>query len=126
MTKKILIVDDEPDAVGLLSIRLKSNGYDVISALDGEACLKKAVEEKPDLIILDILMPKINGFEVCKRLKERDETKDIPVIMLTALAKEQDVSKGLEEGADCFITKPFNSADLLDEIKTALTEKDKS
>jgi len=123
MGKKILIVDDEPDAVELLSIRLKSNGYDVISALDGKACLKKAVEEKPDLVILDILLPKINGFEVCKRLKERDETKDIPVIMLTALAKEQDLSKGLEEGVDCFITKPFNPEDLLCEIKTVLTEK---
>ncbi len=75
----------------------------------------------PDLIILDILMPKINGFELCKRLKENQITKDMPVIMLTALAREQDLSKGLKEGADCFITKPFNSVDLLFEIKTALT-----
>jgi DNA-binding response OmpR family regulator len=66
-------------------------------------------------------MPKINGFEVCKRLKENQFTKDIPVIMLTALARELDLSKGLKEGADCFTTKPFNSVDLLSEIKTALT-----
>ena len=126
MPKKILVVDDELDAVELLSIRLKSSGYDVISALDGNACFKKASEEKPDLIILDILMPKINGFEVCKRLKERNETKDIPVIMLTALTKEQDLSKGLEQCADCFITKPFNPEDLLYEIKSALSPKDRS
>ena len=121
MKKKILVVDDEPDFVEFLSIRLKSSGYDVISASDGESGLKKAQKEKPDLIILDILMPKINGFELCKRLKENEFTKDMPVIMLTALAREQDLSKGLKEGADCFITKPFNSADLLYEIKTALT-----
>jgi len=123
MKKKILVVDDEPDFIEFLSIRLKSSGYDVISASDGESGLKKAQKEKPDLIILDILMPKINGFELCKRLKENELTKDMPVIMLTALAQEKDLSKGLEEGADCFITKPFNSLDLLYEIKTALTEK---
>ncbi len=121
MKKKVLVVDDEPDFVEFLSIRLKSNGYDVISASNGESGLRKAQEEKPDLIILDVLMPKINGFEVCKRLKESEITKDIPVIMLTALARDQDLSKGLQEGADCFLTKPFNSVDLLSEIKTVLT-----
>jgi DNA-binding response OmpR family regulator len=126
MTKKILVVDDEPDFVEFLSIRLESSGYDVISASDGESGLKKAQKEKPDLIILDILMPKINGFELCKRLKENELTKDMPVIMLTALTREQALSKGLKEGADCFITKPFNPVDLLDEIKTALTKKNKS
>ena len=118
--KKILVVDDEPDAVGLLSIRLKSNGYDVISALDGKSCLKKAVEEKPDLIILDILMPKINGFEVCKRLKERDETKDIPVIMLTAKDSDTDKVIGRVIGANYYIAKPFDSEVLLVKIKELL------
>jgi len=123
MRKKILIVDDEPDFVQLLSIRLKSSGYDVISASDGENGLKKAQEEKPDLVILDVLMPKINGFELCKRFKENESTKDVPLIMLTALAQEHDLSKGLQEGVDCFITKPFNAVDLLQEIETAMQDK---
>ncbi len=122
MKKKILIVDDEPDFVEFLSIRLKSCDYDVISAADGESGLKKAQEEKPDLIILDVLMPTMNGFEMCKRLKENELTKNMPVVMLTALAQERDLAKGLKEGADCFITKPFSAVDLLYEIKTAMKE----
>ena len=118
--KKILVVDDEPDTVKLLSIRLKSNGYDVISVLDGTACLEKAVEEKPDLIILDILMPKINGYEVCKCLKERDDTKDIPVIMLTAKDSDTDRIIGRVIGANYYITKPFESEVLLVKIKELL------
>ncbi len=123
MEKKILIVDDEPDFVQLLSIRLKSNGYDVISASDGESGLKKAQAEKPDLVILDALMPKINGFELCKRFRENESTKDVPLIMLTALAQERDLSKGIKGGADCFITKPFNAVDLLHEIETVMQDK---
>ncbi len=123
MSKKILVVDDEPNIVKLIASRLRNNGYDVISALDGEDGLKKAITEKPDLILLDIIMPGLNGFEVCKRLKENELTKEIPVIMLTALAEEKDLSKGLEEGASCFITKPFSAVDLLHEIKTAMQDK---
>ena len=123
MKKKILVVDDEPDFVDLLGVRLQDSGYEVISASDGASGLKKAQEEKPSLIILDILMPKINGFELCKRLKENKLTKDIPVIMLTALAQEQDLTKGVKEGEDCFITKPFNSTDLIYEIEKAFTKK---
>jgi DNA-binding response OmpR family regulator len=122
MSKKILIVDDEPDLVKLLSMRLKGCDYEVISASDGESGIKKAQKEKPDLIILDILMPRMNGFEMCKRLKENELTKNMPVIMLTSLAQERDLAKGLKEGADCFITKPFSSVDLLCEIKTAMQE----
>ena len=122
MKKKILIVDDETDIIKLLSMRLKSCDYDVISASDGESGLKKAQKEKPDLIILDVLMPKMNGFEICKRLKENELTKNMPVIMLTALAQERDLAKGLKEGADCFITKPFSTVDLLCEIKLAMQE----
>jgi DNA-binding response OmpR family regulator len=123
MAKKILVVDDEPNTVKLLESRLKSNGYDVISALDGNSCLKKAVAEKPDLVLLDIIMPGLNGFEVCKRLKENEQTKDIPVIMLTALTGEKDFFKSLEEGASYFITKPFSAADLLHAINTATQDK---
>jgi len=120
MPKKILVVDDEPNIIKVLKSRLSHSGYDVITAVDGRTSLKKAKDEKPDLILLDILLPGLNGFEVCKRLKKDKETKDIPIIMLTSLAQERDLSKGLEEGASCFITKPFNPADLLTEIKTAM------
>jgi DNA-binding response OmpR family regulator len=123
LAKKILVVDDEPNIVTLLASRLRNSGYDVVSALGGESGLNKAITEKPDLILLDIMMRGLNGFEVCKRLKENDETKDIPVIILTALAEEKDLSKGLEEGANCFITKPFSAVDLLREIKTAMQDK---
>ena len=123
MAKKILIVDDDPIILRLLASRLKNSGYDVVSAIDGESGLKKAIAKKPDLVLLDIIMPGLNGFEVCKRLKENDKTKDIPVIMLTALAGEKDLSKSLEEGADCFITKPFSAVDLLHEIKTSMQDK---
>ncbi len=119
------MVDDKQEMVGLLKIRLESSGYEVISALDGESCLKKATEKKPSLIILDILLPDINGFEVCRRLKRNDKTKNIPIIMLTALSTDRDLSKGLEEGADCFITKPFNPADLLSEIGIAIDKRSK-
>ncbi|MFO7979629.1 MAG: response regulator [Candidatus Aminicenantes bacterium] len=122
MAKKILIVDDDPEILRLLASRLKNSGYDVVSASDGESGLKKAITKKPDLVLLDIIMPGLNGFEVCKRLKENDKTKLIPVIMLTALAGEKDLSKGLEEGAVCFITKPFSAEDLLHKIKTAMQD----
>ena len=123
MAKKILLVDDDPVILRLLASRLKNSGYGVVSASDGESGLKKAIAKKPDLVLLDIIMPGLNGFEVCKRLKENDKTKDIPVIMLTALAGENDLSKSLEEGADCFITKPFRAVDLLHEIKTIMQNK---
>jgi DNA-binding response OmpR family regulator len=123
MAKRILVVDDDPIILRLLASRLKNSGYDVVSAIDGESGLKKAIAKKPDLVLLDIIMPGLNGFEVCKRLKENDKTKDIPVIMLTALAGENDLSKSLEEGADCFITKPFRAVDLLHEIKTIMQNK---
>ena len=119
--KKILVVDDEPDVVELLESRLRSGGYEVVTASNGEECLEKAVKHNPDLILLDILMPKLNGFETCKRLKENDKTKDTPVIMLTSLAQEKDLSKGLERGVCCFITKPFNPEDLLFEVQSAVT-----
>jgi len=120
MPKKILVVDDEPNIIKVLESRLSHSGYDIITAVDGKTCLKKAKDEKPDLILLDIILPGLNGFEVCKHLKKDKETKDIPIIMLTSLAGEKDLSKGLEEGASCFITKPFNPVDLLYEIKTAM------
>ena len=122
MKKKVLIVDDDPIIIEVLSVRLKMTGFEVLSAANGKEGLEKANREHPDLIILDVIMPEMNGFETCRHLKEDPKTKDIPVIMLTSLSKEKDLEKGLEKGADCFITKPFNSADLMFEIKTAMGE----
>ncbi|MFC1514411.1 response regulator [Candidatus Omnitrophota bacterium] len=120
MTKKILVVDDEPSIVDLLGAMLAKSGYEVISALDGKSCLKKAESQKPDLIILDVVMPELDGFAVLDLLKKNQATKKIPVILLTALLKEDDLTKGLKEGANCFISKPFSIIDVLEEIKSAL------
>jgi len=120
MEKKILVVDDEQDNVTLITSRLNAHQYQTISALDGESCIKKAIQEKPDLIMLDIVMPGLSGFEVARQLKKDERTKNIPIIMLTALAQEKDLSEGLEAGAVCFISKPFNPVDLITEVEQAL------
>ncbi len=113
--KKILIVEDEKDMVTGLKFNLEARDYVVIAAYDGEAGCKKAVEEKPDLVILDLMLPKLNGYEVCKRLKK--EVPDIPIIMLTAKSQEAEIVTGLEFGADDYITKPFSVLELLARIK---------
>jgi CheY-like chemotaxis protein len=120
MEKKILVVDDERDNVTLITSRLNANKYQTVSASDGKGCIKKAIEEKPDLIILDIIMPGLSGFEVARQLKKDERTKNIPIIMLTALAQEKDLSEGIEAGAVCFISKPFNPVDLITEVEQAL------
>ena len=120
MAKKILVVDDEPYMLEILQARLESNGYSVITAINGEDCLKKAGEDKPDLVLMDILLPGMSGFEVAKRLKENDLTKNIPIIMVTALIGEDAIAKGLKSGATYFISKPFDSQELLTEIKTVI------
>lgn len=119
MAKKVMVVDDEPFILKMIEARLRSNGYEVITAEDGETCLKKVGEEKPDVILLDIIMPGLSGFEVCARLKENHSTKDIPVVMLTALAQKKDMSRGLDVGAKFFVTKPYDPEDLLYKIKKA-------
>jgi DNA-binding response OmpR family regulator len=117
MGKKILIVDDEPDAIEMLKMRLLNSGYDVTYVYDGKGCLEKAISERPNLIILDVLLPGVNGFEICKRLKENIETKNIPVIILTALVGSDIAAQGLDKGAAYFVSKPFNPDELLDKIK---------
>jgi DNA-binding response OmpR family regulator len=114
---KILIVDDEADLVETLSFRLEAAGYEVIKAFDGIEGLDKARSTSPDLIILDVMMPKMDGYHVCRMLKFDDRFKEIPIIMLTARGQEQDKHTGKEVHADCFITKPFESAELMAKIK---------
>jgi len=120
MAKKILVVDDERDALKMLRIRLEKNGYAVIGAVSGEECLEKAVREKPDLILLDVLLPKLSGFTVCEILKQNAGTRDIPVIMLTALIGESVKKRGSESGAKYLLSKPYDTKDLLWVIENAL------
>ena len=118
---RILIADDAPDVVELLRKRLRHEGYDTIEACDGEECLELAREHKPDLIILDVMMPKLDGFEVCRRLKANRRTAYIPVLMLTAKGEVESKVKGLDAGAQDYVAKPFNYAELSARIKSLLT-----
>ena len=111
---KILIVEDEHDMVEGLKFNLEARNYNVITAYDGETGCQKALTEKPDLVILDIMLPKLNGFEVCKILKK--QIPDLPIIMLTAKSQEAEIVTGLELGADDYITKPFSVLELLARI----------
>jgi signal transduction histidine kinase len=118
---KILVVDDNPDNVELLAKRLKSLGYRTCEAYDGEEALAQVVREEPDLIILDVMMPKLDGFEVCRRLKTGGRTRLIPVIMLTAKREMPDKIKGLDTGADDYVTKPFNPQELTARVRSLLS-----
>ena len=118
--KKILVVDDEPDVVSLLDLMLKGQGYSVIVAVDGQEALEKARSEKPDLILLDIMLPRIDGYKVARMLKFDEKYSQIPIIMLTAKVQEKDRQMGMETGADEYITKPFDVTALLAKIKEIL------
>ncbi len=121
MTKaKILIIEDDRDIVEMLKYNLKDQGYETISALDGNEGLKLTKKEQPDLIILDIMLPFIDGFEVCRTLKKDQMTANIPIIILSAKSQETDKVVGLELGADDYVTKPFSPRELLARIKTML------
>ena len=116
--KKILIIEDEKDLVTGLRFNLEARDYKVSAAYDGEDGYRKALDEHPDLVILDIMLPKLNGFEVCKRMKKK--VPEIPIIMLTAKSQESEIITGLELGADDYITKPFSVLELIARIKTVL------
>ena len=117
---RILVVDDEIYIVHILDFSLGMEGYEVLTALDGEQALEKARAEKPDLIVLDIMMPKLDGYETCKRLKADAETKDVPVILLSAKGRNVDQKVGFEVGADDYITKPFIPRKLVERINAIL------
>src|SRR5438445_6904457 len=117
---RILVVDDEPDAVELVEFNLKSAGYEVVTASDGSEALKKAKACSPDLIVLDLMLPEVDGLEVCKILRRDPATSGIPILMLTARAAEMDRVIGLELGADDYVTKPFSPRELLLRIKKLL------
>ncbi|MFA4844512.1 MAG: response regulator [Candidatus Margulisiibacteriota bacterium] len=122
--KKILVVDDELDVVSLLTLMLESQGYAVIKAADGQAALEKARGENPDLILLDVMLPKMDGYTVARMLKFDENYSHIPIIMLTAKIQELDKATGLEMGAGDYLTKPFDAAVLLAKVRERLEKKD--
>lgn len=120
--KKILLVEDESDLAYTIKIRLENNGYDVVTSGDGYDALKKAKEEKPDLIILDVMLPKIDGYKVCRMLKFDDKYKHIHIIIFTARADDSSRKIAGEVKADAYITKPFEPETLLSTIKGLIGE----
>ena len=117
---KILEVEDEPNQVELIEFNLNSQGYEVVVARDGEEALNLAAEENPDLILLDWMLPKVSGIEVCRQLRRSKMTREIPIVMLTARSEESDKIRGLDIGADDYITKPYSIKELLARVRAAM------
>lgn len=120
MTKKILIADDEPSIVAAVEFLLQRGGYEVHVARNGEEALELVESNHPDLVLLDVMMPLKSGYEVCTRIRERDDWRNIKVIMLSAKGRDAEVTRGLSLGADVYITKPFSTRDLMAKIKSLL------
>lgn len=120
---RVLIADDNPQGVELLEAYLSDTDYEIATAADGEETLRKVQQFKPDLILLDIMMPKISGFEVCKRLRANAETADIVVLMITALDQPSDWERAVEAGTNDFLTKPINKTELLLRARSALQSR---
>jgi len=118
--RKILVVDDEPNVIKSLTFVLRKEGYDVSSAANGEDAMIKIQQSKPNLMFLDVMMPKKNGYEVCQEVKSNSSLSDIHIIILTAKGQEADREKGLNAGADEFITKPFSPMMVVDKVKELL------
>ena len=122
-TPLVLVADDEEDIRALVAFRLERSGYEVITAADGAEALTLATTRLPDLIVLDMMMPKATGLEVTRSLRGQDSTKEIPVILLTARAQEADVASGFEAGADDYVKKPFSPMDLQQRVQSLLERK---
>ena len=122
MSKKILIADDEPNIVAAVEFLLQRDGYEVHVARNGEDALKVVEDCHPDLVLLDVMMPVRSGYDVCKRIRERADWRDIKIIMLSAKGRDAEVNKGLATGANVYITKPFSTRELMDKIKGLLEQ----
>ncbi len=118
--KKILLVDDSSTVLLMEKMILSKSPYDLVTASDGQEGFDKAVTEKPDLILLDVVMPKMDGFEVCRRLRARDEMRRVPVIMVTTRGELKSVETGYQSGCTDYITKPINGLELLSKVKSYL------
>jgi DNA-binding response OmpR family regulator len=125
MPKKILVIEDEKDIQELLQLYLKREGYDVRIAKEGETGLRKASQERYDLILLDLMLPQVDGLEICRSLRSRPQTADIPIIMITAKVEESDRIVGLEMGADDYITKPFSPREVVARVKAIFRRLEK-
>ena len=120
MSKKVLIADDEPSIVAALEFLLQRGGYEVQVARDGEEALKLVDSFHPDLVLLDVMMPRKSGYEVCMRIRERPDRQQVRIVMLTAKGRDAEVTKGLSMGADVYITKPFSTRELMAKINELL------
>ena len=109
---RVLVADDDENLLAIVSYRLERSGYVVIAANDGEEAVRLALAERPDLAVLDVMMPKLDGYEVTRRLRQHEQTRRMPVILLTARAQEADVARGFEAGADDYVRKPFSPQEL--------------
>lgn len=123
MIKKILIVDDEENIVISLEFLMQQAGYEVAIARNGEDALAMVDEFKPDLVLLDVMMPRVNGFDVCQKIRDNDELQDTKIIMLTAKGRDVEVAKGMALGANSYVIKPFSTKQLVIEVKRVLEEK---
>lgn len=123
MAKKILIIEDDPGTSRLVDYSLKQEGYDVITSSNGLDGLRKALNESPDLVILDVMLPGLDGFEICYRLKAEPSTANLPILMFSAKAQEIDKDTGKRVGADDYLTKPSAPADIISHVANLLTKK---
>ena len=120
MTRSILIADDEPNILISLEYLMKREGYAVSVARDGDEALAAILRDRPDLVLLDVMMPKKSGFEVCQEVRANDAVKDTLILMLTAKGRDTDIAKGLGSGADAYVTKPFSTRDLVQKVRQML------
>jgi DNA-binding response OmpR family regulator len=118
--KKILLVDDSNTILMMERMILTKGPYELLTATNGEEAVEKALREQPDLILMDVVMPKMNGFEACRRIRSEDSTKDTPIIMVTTRGEVQNVETGFQAGCNDYVTKPINGAELMAKLKTFL------
>lgn len=123
MDKKILVIEDDPATLRLIDYSLRHEGYQVLTASNGLEGIRKAHNEKPDLIILDVMLPGIDGFEICHRLRSEPDTTQLPILMLSAKAQEIDKDTGLKVGADAYLAKPAAPADIVSRVESLLSQK---
>ena len=123
--RRVLVVDDDPDVLYMAGVFLKEEGYDVITASDGYECLKMLEEMRPDLILLDVMMPGLDGWEACAEIKKKQNAKDIPVVMLTVKTAQEDMSRSFEHNADAHIGKPIIREKLIETVKWVLKSRGK-
>jgi DNA-binding response OmpR family regulator len=124
MKKRVLIVDDEPNIIVPLQFLMEQNGYEVIIAATGEAAMAAMAANRPDLILLDIMLPGIDGYQVCQTIRAKPEWRGIKIIFISAMGREVDVAKGLALAADAYITKPFAIADVVEKVNYLLKDED--